>query len=184
MSDDPQPAPTLPSAGSEHVGSTRLRAALVARDVEAIGRALRMDVVVVPLLRDPDTADAQIQVIGVPGEEPGTQALELHLFSSSAAYARFILDAPQRSFSLQRGEALATFLAANHAALDRVVFDGAEDHAMAASPADVLAALEPQPGDDDVAWLLGDAAAPSPAPARRSRGLFGRRRRDGGAPLA
>ncbi len=167
---------------AEAAGSSRLRDALVARDVEAIGRALRHDVVVLPLLVDPATGDQQIQVVGIPGDGPDPVGLQLCLFSSGAAYERFIGDAPQRAFALVRGDAVRDALRTHGAALTQVAFDPADDHAMAANPADVLAVLEPQPGDDDVAWLLDGAT--SPAPARRSRGLFGRRRRDGDAPRA
>lgn len=157
--DEPTEILHLPAAGSEEVGSARLREALVARDVEAIGRALRHDVVVLPLLYDEASGEAQVQVIGTPGAEP--PQVELCLFSSSAAYARFIADSPDRSFALRRGSELAPFLAQHHEALARVAFDPADPHAMAASPADVLAILEPREDDDEVAWLLeGDAGNP------------------------
>lgn len=157
--DEPTEILHLPAAGSDEVGSARLRDALVARDVEAIGRALRHDVVVLPLLYDEASGEAQVQVISTP--EAGRPQIELCLFSSSAAYARFIADSPDRSFALWRGSDLAPFLAQHREALARVAFDPAEPHAMAASPEDVLAILEPRKDDDVVAWLLeGDAGNP------------------------
>ncbi|NLF04478.1 MAG: hypothetical protein GX593_05680 [Actinomycetales bacterium] len=160
-SDQPTEILHLPAAGSEDVGSARLRAALAARDISAIGRALRHDVVILPLLHDDATGQTQVQVIGFPAEGSTPAGVELCLFSSSAAYARFIGDSPDRSFALRRGSDLAPFLAQHHAVLARVAFDPAEPHAMTASPEDVLAILEPQPDDDDVAWLTeGDEGNP------------------------
>lgn len=154
----------LPAAGSEAVGSARLREALAARDVESIGRALRHDIVILPLVHDPESGSTQVQVIGTPAADGGPAELELCLFSSSAAYARFIGDAPERSFAIRRGSDLAPFLFQHHAALSRVVFDPAEEHAMSASPEDVLAILEPREDDDDLAWLTEGTEPGSDAP--------------------
>jgi len=154
----------LPAAGSEEVGSARLRKALEERDVEAIGRALRHDVVVVPLVLDEASGTHQIQVVGTPAQGDTPAMVELCLFSSSAACSRFLAEAPERSFTLRRGSDLAPFLAEHHASITRVAFDPAEPHAMAASPEDVLAALEPREDDDDVAWLLEQDAGNPDAP--------------------
>ncbi|KXC04543.1 hypothetical protein [Microbacterium hominis] len=150
MTDDPlAPIPTAPAVD---VGSERLAAALATNDPIEIGRALRHDVVVIPLMRTPD---GQTQTLTVAADDPdGERRWELHLFSSSqtlAAWAAGERDAAE--FALQRGPGLVPLLDAYAPLLRRVVFDPAGPHPVHASAADVRAALEPQPGDDDVAWI-------------------------------
>jgi hypothetical protein len=146
------PADALPA-----MDSAPLAAALIARDVDAIGRALRLDYVVVPLLR-PEGGTSEIRVFGTAGATPDSPAWELCLFSSTEAFATFIGDAPDREFGLQRGSSLAPFLADQVDFLSAVTFDPASPHAMTASAAAVLAILEPRPEDDEVEWATSAAA--------------------------
>lgn len=149
MSDEiPRPLPSAPAAD---VGSERLAAALAASDPIGIGRALRQDYVVVPLLRGPD-GQTQTRVVAALDAD-GERRWELHLFSSSQTFAAWVGDADAREFALQRGAGLAALLDAYLPLLRRVVFDAAGPHPMQASPEDVRASLEPQPGDDEVAWI-------------------------------
>ncbi|MFT4214679.1 MAG: SseB family protein [Microbacterium sp.] len=150
MSDEP-PQP-IPSAASADVGSARLAAALAAGDPVAIGRALRQDFVVVPLMRGPQ-GETQTRVVAA--EDPdGERRWLLPLFSSSQTFAAWVGDAPDAGeFALQRGGGLAPLLDAYGPLLRRVVFDAAGPHPVQASPEDVRASLEPQPGDDEVGWI-------------------------------
>ena len=68
----------IPSAPAPDVGSERLAAALAAMDPAAIGRALRQDFVVVPLMRGPE-GETQTRVI-VADDPDGERKWELHLF--------------------------------------------------------------------------------------------------------
>jgi hypothetical protein len=154
----PQPVGGLPE-----MGSAPLAAALAARDVEAIGRALRLDYVVVPLLRREDGA-TEIRVFGTAGATPETTAWELCLFSSTQALAIFLGDDPGSEFGLQPGSSLAPFLTEHVGFLSAVTFDPASPHAITASPADVLAILEPRPEDNDVEWATSGADNASHVP--------------------
>jgi hypothetical protein len=158
MSEHDAPAP-IPVAAVPEVGSERLAAALAAQDVPAIGQALRHDVVVVPIVRGPD-GETQNRVFEPPAGS--TRPYELCLFSSARTLAAFLRGAPDREFALRRGDTLAPFLERHADVLERVVFDPAGPHPMAASVADVSALLVPQPGDDELAWVTG----PDPEPAR------------------
>lgn len=129
------------------VGSSRLAAALESGDAEAIGRALRMDVVVVPLIREPD-GSTQVRVTS-----SADGRLDLVLFSSSAALAQFLEDAPSREFEVRRGATLVPFLEAHRASLARVVFDPAGPHPVAAPVDAVIDSLRPRPDDDEVRWI-------------------------------
>ncbi|MEE6272336.1 hypothetical protein [Georgenia wangjunii] len=158
----------LPVDPSSDVGSERLAAALAARDVPAIGQALRHDYVVVPIVRGPG-GETQVAVYGS-GESPGSY--ELCVFSSAATFAAFVADSPNREFALRTGTSLAPVLTEHRALLGRVVFDPAGPHPVQASVEDVLARLEPEITDDDVAWVAGTGPAPDEGPvADRAVGL-------------
>ncbi len=137
------------------VGSAALAAALAAKDVAAIGQALRHDYVVVPQIRTPE---GELQVRVFESEYPdGPTPYELCLFSSTETLAAYLADNPDREFALQRGQSLAPFLEQYRTVIERVVFDPAGPHPMMAIVDDVLQSLQPQPGDDGVAWV---ASAP------------------------
>lgn len=150
MSDEP--IDVTPDAG---VGSARLAAALASGDADAIGRALRLDVVIIPLILSPD-GERQIRVFQPqgPGDAgAGGASYELALFSSVPALASFLAGDPNREFDVQRGAALAPFLEENRAVLERVVFDPAGPHPVAAPTDAVIAALAPREDDDLVEWV-------------------------------
>ncbi|MCX7523083.1 hypothetical protein OSC27_12455 [Microbacterium sp. STN6] len=151
-------------AATDDVGSQRLASALAAQDVAAIGQALRHDMVVVPLLPQ-QSGDSQIRVFES-ADTGGPAPYDLCLFSSTAALALYLGESEIRQFALRRGASLQPFLEQYASVIDRVVFDPAGPHPIAASPEDVLLSLRPQPGDDDVAW-----AASVGAPARESESL-------------
>lgn len=136
-------------SGDSSLGSPRLAAALAAGDPKAIARALRQDVVIVPLTRD-ETGAPTIRVFQFAGE-----AYELALFSSVSALTAFLADDGQKEFDVQRGSAFRDFLTQHRAVLGRVVLDPAGPHPAAASVDEVLDALTPHPDDDDVAWIAG-----------------------------
>lgn len=169
MTGDPvsteEPTLNIPVDASDDVGSQRLAAALAARDVPAIGQALRHDYVVVPITRGP-AGDSQIAVFGAEGAG-GQGTYELCLFSSAATFSAFVADSAAKEFSLQRGGSLAPFIEQNRATLTRVVFDPAGPHPVKADLDDVLAILEPQPTDDDVAWAAGTTEEPAEQPEGR-----------------
>jgi hypothetical protein len=134
----------IPVAALPEVGSERPAAALEAQDVPAIGQALRHDVVVVPILRPAD-GEAQNRVFEAP--EGSARPYELCLFSSAQTLAEHLTpDAPDREFALRRGTTLVPFLVQHAEAIERVAFDPAGPHPMAATPEDVLLVLVPQPG--------------------------------------
>lgn len=148
----PEPAPSTPSAPATDVGSERLAAALAAMDPTAVGRALRQDFVVVPLMRGPE-GETQTRVVAAEDAD-GERRWELHLFSSSQTFAAWIgANTDAGEFALQRGTSLIALLDTYGPILRRVVFDTAGPHPVHASPEDVRASLEPQPGDDDVRWI-------------------------------
>ncbi|WP_336644513.1 hypothetical protein [Microbacterium sp. USHLN186] len=129
------------------LGSPALAAALASGDAEAIGRALRHDVVVIPLLRTPD-GELQIRVFEFADEPPA-----LMLFSSVHALRAFLADEPQGRFDVQRGTVLRDFLREHRATIAHVMFDRAGPHPVGAPTDAVLAALEPRPDDDLVRWI-------------------------------
>jgi hypothetical protein len=142
----------IPSAPATDVGSERLAAALADQDPSAIGRALRQDFVVVPLMRGAE-GETQTRVVAA-DDADGERRWELHLFSSSQTFAAWVgQNSDAGEFGLQRGSGLVPLLDAYLPLLRRVVFDAAGPHPVQASPEDVRASLEPQPGDDDVAWI-------------------------------
>lgn len=144
MSDEP--IGVAPGAG---VGSARLAAALAAGDADAIGRALRFDVVIVPLTRGAD-GSAQIRVF-----QPTGAGYQLALFSSVSALAAFLAGDAGREFDVRRGAALAPFLREHRELIEQVVFDPAGPHAVAAPTVAVLDALLPRDDDDFVHWVAG-----------------------------
>lgn len=147
------------------VGSEPLARALAAQDVAAIGRALRHDVVVVPLMTTPE-GETLNRVFEAP--EGSARPYEVCLFSSTATLAAFLSDAPQRRFAVQRGAALVPFLEQHAGVIERVVFDPAGPRPMTATPQDVLLVLAPQTGDDDVAWVTrGGADRGTPGSGKR-----------------
>ncbi|GAA4287927.1 hypothetical protein [Georgenia daeguensis] len=150
MTDEHTSIPVEPAAD---VGSERLAAALAERDIPAVGQALRHDYVVVPVTRDPSGA-SQIAVYGA-GEPGAPVRYDLYVFSSASTFAAFVGDAPAREFALQTGSSLGPFLEQHRDVIGRVVFDPAGPHAVQAAVEDVLAVLEPQVTDDDVAWVAG-----------------------------
>jgi hypothetical protein len=159
MTDDRTPTDghgPVPVDPSTDVGSAALAAALATGDVDAIGRALRHDYVVVPLMR---TEAGQTQTRVFAPDPPGAKPYELCLFSSVATFAAFIGDSGDRELALQRGPSLGPFLAHYSDVLDCVRFDPAGPHPLQASVADVLAVLVPRSGDDDVAWIAEGADA-------------------------
>ena len=142
----------IPSAPAIDVGSERLAAALAAMDPVAIGRALRQDFVVVPLMRGPE-GETQTRIIEA-ADPDGERRWELHLFSSSQTFAAWIGETTDAGeFALQRGSRLIPLLDAYGPILRRVLFDTAGPHPVQVSPEDVRASLDPQPGDDDVRWI-------------------------------
>ncbi|MBD7956072.1 hypothetical protein H9651_00270 [Microbacterium sp. Sa4CUA7] len=147
---------SMPIAPSTDVGSARLAAALAAVDVAAIGRALRADYVVVPLMRGPG-GETQTRVIEAADPE-GERKWELHLFSSTETYSAFLADNAEREFALQAGVGLIPLLDAYLPLLRRVVFDAAGPHPVQATPEDVRASLQPSPDDDAVAWITQEQA--------------------------
>ncbi len=152
MSDEP--IDVTPDAG---VGSARLAAALVTGDAEEIGRALRLDVVIIPLIHAAD-GERQIRVFQPRDADEGqTASYELALFSSVPALASFLAGDPNREFDVQRGAAIAPFLEENRALIGRVVFDPAGPHPVAAPTDAVLAALAPRDDDDLVDWVAADS---------------------------
>ncbi|MHC2998440.1 hypothetical protein [Microbacterium sp. HJ5] len=148
-SPDTPPLPEPTPVHADAVRSEALSAALAAGDEAQIGRALRMDLVVVPVLRGAD-GGPQIRVF-----QPEGGGVELMLFSSSAAFAAFLTDDPTREFDVRRGGDLAGFLQEHRTAIARVVFDPAGPHAVAAPVGAVIEALRPRATDDHVAWVTG-----------------------------
>ena len=149
-----QRIPVDPASG---VGSERLAAALAAGDIPAVGQALRHDIVVVPLTRGPE-GEPQTRVFSIDEPQAGQPPWALYVFSSVDSFATFIKDDENREFAIQPGLALASIIVGHAEHLGLVVFDAAGPHGMAAVPSDVLAALQPQPGDDEVAWVTDSAA--------------------------
>ncbi len=150
-------------SGERELGSPRLAAALEAADADAIGRALRHDVVIIPLLRAGDELQVRVfrqqQPAATDDEAPDairSHGYDLAVFSSVPALAAFIADDPNRDFDVQRGTVLAPFLRDNRALIERVVFDPAGPNPVAASTDAVLAALVPRDDDDHAAWGAPD----------------------------
>ncbi|MFI2104614.1 SseB family protein [Isoptericola sp. NPDC019693] len=117
-----------------------LAAALAAADRDAVGRALRSDPVVVPVLpREDDTP--QVRVFAAP--EGATLPYALCLFSTPGALERFLADDPARAYSLRRRDSLVPFLRRHGAVLDRVVVDPGSTHEMTLGVAELSDTLGP-----------------------------------------
>lgn len=145
----PDAEPVVGVPGSARIGSAALARALSVRGLDAIGRALRHDVAVVPVV-----TDAEGRVVNRVFPVAGADRSECAVFSSTAALGMFLEDDDSRRFVLASGDDLRAFLLARHEALTSVVFDPAGPTAVEASVDDVIAVLAPQPGDDDVAWAI------------------------------
>jgi hypothetical protein len=161
----------LPIEPDVDVGSERLAEALAAMDIAAIGRALRQDYVIVPLLRGTD-GGTQTRVLA--SDDPdGERAWELCIFSSAKAFGDFLADDAEREFAIRKGSSLTPFLERHRHLLRRVVFDPAGPHPVQAAVDDVIAALAPDPGDDDVAWITAQDGMPAKGlrPGERVSGL-------------
>lgn len=144
--ESPDPIPVTPDT---ELGSARLAAALADGDADAIGQALRLDVVLIPLLTA-TSGERQIRLFQtLPNSSLG---YELALFSSLTALIAFLADDPNREFDVRGGSALAPFLRENSTRITRVLFDPAGPHPIAAPVDAVLAALEPN-DDDLVEWV-------------------------------
>lgn len=150
--------PPLSIAPSTDVGSERLAAALAAMDVAGIGRALRHDYVIVPLMRGPQ-GETQTRVIEA-SDPVGERKWVLCLFSSTKAFSDFLADDQQREFAIRKGDSFLPFLEQYEGLLRHVVFDSAGPHPVQASVDDVLAALRPAPGDDEMSWITSPDGRP------------------------
>ncbi|MFD6177171.1 MULTISPECIES: SseB family protein [unclassified Isoptericola] len=138
--------------GRPGASPSALAVALAAADPVAVGRALRDDPVVVPVLpRDDETPQVRV----FPAPEDGERPYMLGLFSSPVALESFLADDPGRAYSLRRRDSLVPFLRRHGAALDRVVVDPGSAHAMTLGVAELAAALGP--GDDADATGLADS---------------------------
>ena len=123
--------------------SQALADAVLDADFDAVGRALRHDVVIVPLL----LTDGQPQ-LRVAKTSAGHV---LPLFSSSeAARSAF---GPEAPFAVQFGTDLRPILERHRTLLASVLFDSAGPRPLRIGVDDLLAALKPQPDDDQVAWV-------------------------------
>jgi hypothetical protein len=147
------PATVDPQPG---VGSPALALALAAGDRAAVGRTLRDDAVVVPIL-DREDGTPQVQVF--PAPEGSAKPYQLHLFSSTQTLSAFLQDAPDRAFSLRSRDSLAPFITRHGAALEQVVIDPAGPNPMTFGPAEVLAALDPQPPADDPTGMFDETGS-------------------------
>lgn len=137
-------------------GSQFLTAALASGDRAAVGRALRDDVVVVPIL---ERADGTPQVRVFPAPEGSAAPYEVCLFSSAQALAGFLQDDPGREFSLRRRDSLVPFLRRHGAALGRVVVDPGGAHAMTFEVSELLAAFDGEAPADDPTGLFDESGA-------------------------
>jgi len=113
-----------------------LAAALEAQDAVAVALALRNDGVVVPLL--PSEGEPQVRVF----RRGDADKYMLLLFSSADSYAAMIPDEDAPESTIYAASALLDFLKQNEGVLGAVWFDVAGPHAMQATPADVIEALE------------------------------------------
>lgn len=163
MSDESTPVGPLGSDGESptvdpqsDVGSPALALALATGDRAGVGEALREDAVVVPIL---DRGDGTPQVRVFPASDDSAQKYWLYVFSSSQTLAGFLQDDPNRAFSLRRRESLAPFIKRHGDALQQVVIDPSGPNPMAFGPAEILAALDPEPPADDPTGLFDETGA-------------------------
>ena len=123
--------------------SKALADAVLDADFEALGRALRHDVVIVPLLLA--EGEAQLRVAKT------SAGHVLPLFSSSDA-ARNAFGS-EAAFAVQFGADLRPLLERHRELLTSVLFDSAGPRPMRVGVDELIAALEPQDDDDQVAWV-------------------------------
>ncbi|MFI9486384.1 SseB family protein [Promicromonospora sp. NPDC052451] len=145
--------PPASVAPRSDAGSVALARALAAGDRAAVGRALRDDVVVVPIL-DREDGTPQVQVF--PAPEGSVRPYQLCLFSTTQTLATFLQDAPERAFSMRRRDSMAPFVTRHGAALEQVVIDPAGPSPMTFGVTDFLTALDPQPPADDPTGLFDE----------------------------
>ena len=139
------------------IGSERLALALANHDLLGVGQALRHDYVVVPLTRETGS-DTKLLVTAFTGAD-GRKHFELPLFSSAQTLSLYSGQEQNTEFAVRPGSTLVAVLEQNRAVLDRVQFDPAGPHPMTATTPEVLAALTPRVGDDDVAWAASSGSA-------------------------
>lgn len=126
--------------------SQALADAIVDGDLEAAGRALRHDVVIVPLLLS--EGEAQLRVAQT------SAGLVLPLFSSSEAARGAFGDGA--AFAVQLGSDLRPLLSRNRERLSSVLFDSAGPRPLRVGVDELIAILEPRDDDDQVAWVTGE----------------------------
>ena len=139
------------------IGSERLALALAHQDALGVGQALRHDYVIVPLTRE-EGSDTKLLVTAFT-DEAGRKRFELPIFSSAQTLSLYSGQEQNTEFAVRLGSSLAAVLAQNKNVLDRVQFDPAGPHPMTASANEVLAALQPRVGDDDVAWAASSGSS-------------------------
>ncbi|MFC8597710.1 SseB family protein [Isoptericola sp. NPDC057191] len=161
MTDD-SPAPTVPAGpGSPGAtsrfgaGSPSLVLALAAADRGAVGRALRDDPVLVPIVHRED-GTPQVRVF--PAPDGSARPYALCLFSTTDSLQRYLADDPVRAFSLRRRDSLVPFLHRHGAVLDRVVVDPGVPHAMTLDVTDLTDALG-HSDDADATGLVDTSGA-------------------------
>ena len=126
--------------------SEALASAILDANLDAVGRALRHDVVIVPLLLE--NGEAQLRVAKT------SAGLVLPLFSSSdAARAAF---GDEGAFAVQFGSDLVPILDRIGSTLSTVLFDSAGARPLRMTVDELRVALEPHPDDDPVAWVTGE----------------------------
>jgi hypothetical protein len=130
--------------------------ALAAGDRAGVLAAIHDGPVVVPHLTRED-GTPQVRVFPAPAGS--TAAYELCLFSSLRALEDFLGDDPGREFTLRRRDSLAPFITRHGAALEQVVIDPAGPNPMTFGPAEVLAALDPQPPADDPTGMFDETGS-------------------------
>ena len=140
-----RPTRPLVTALMTDAASQALADAVLDADLEAVGRALRHDVVIVPLLLS--DGEAQLRVAKT------SAGHVLPLFSSSDAARNAF--GPEAPFAVQFGSDLRPMLERNRELLTAVLFDSAGPRPMRLGVDELIAALEPRPDDDQVAWVTG-----------------------------
>jgi hypothetical protein len=123
--------------------SQALADAVLDADLESLGRALRHDVVIVPLLLS--DGEPQLRVAKT------SAGHVLPLFSSSEAARNAF--GPDAAFAVQFGTDLRPILERHRELLTSILFDSAGPRPLRIDVDGLLAALEPRPDDDQVAWV-------------------------------
>lgn len=147
----------VPRESIAGIGSERLALALANHDLVGVGQALRHDYVVVPLTRG-ETTGTKLVVTAFT-DANGKRRFELPLFSSAYTLSLYTGQEQNTEFAVRLGTTLAPVLQQNAAVLDRVHLDPAGPNPMIATAAEVLAALQPRVGDDEVAWAASSGSA-------------------------